>query len=136
MHRMRFRGLVDVGRRLRYALKIIRAKASRKANWALTEDKILHRMLYRFRFSIIGETLRELPQDTGPLFHFPQQHPAGVRRDISAIKLRHDFSASQGMKFNRFRFTLCHQKGRLYVGHLELSQTLNATPGGLFWSLA
>src|SRR5262245_29100377 len=39
------------------------------------------------------------------------------------------------MKFESFRFTLCHQKGRLCVDISDSSQSLNATPGGLFRSL-
>src|SRR5215471_4096962 len=39
------------------------------------------------------------------------------------------------MKSESFRLTLCHRKGRLCFDISDSSQSLNATLGGLFWSL-
>jgi hypothetical protein len=40
------------------------------------------------------------------------------------------------MKFVWFCSTLCHQKGRLRFRVPDLSQSLNATRDGLFWSIS
>ena len=49
-----------------------------------------------------------------------QDQTAAVGGDIAAIKLADHFTRTQRMKFDRFRFTLCHQKGRLSFGHFGL----------------
>jgi hypothetical protein len=91
-------------------------------------------MLDGIRIPIIDKASRKLLEDSGPLLHFPQHESSRIRRDIATVEIRHYFSTTQSVKFDWFRFTLCHQKGRLRFGCFSLSQSLNATRGGLFWS--
>src|ERR1700730_5587565 len=83
---------------------------------------------------MIGKACAELLENSGSLLHFPQHQATGIRRDIASVKMPNDFSTSHRMKFDWFRFTLCHQKGRLRFGCFSLSQSLNTIRGGLFWS--
>src|ERR1700674_609159 len=96
--------------------------------------KILNRVLDGFWIPIIHEACAELLENSGPLLYFSQYQAAGIRRDIAAVEMCHHFSTTQCVKFDSFRFTLCHQKGRLSLDISDSSQSLNATRGGLFWS--
>src|SRR6266446_6107017 len=96
--------------------------------------QVFHWVLDGFRVPIIREASGELLENSCPLLHFPQHQAAAIRRDIAAVKMSHHFSTAQCVKFNWFRFTLCHQKGRLCFEYFGLSQSQNAMRGGLFWS--
>ena len=59
-------------------------------------------------------------EQTQALIHFPQQQPATVRSDPAAVETAHHFPASQGVKFQLRRTTLCVHRPLL----LRLSKCL------------
>src|SRR5215467_6489297 len=99
-------------------------------------QKIFDGMFDQLWISIVGETRGKLLDNSGPQFHFPQQQSASIRCDVAATEFSHDFPPTDSFKFQLLWFTLCHQKGRLRFSISDSSQSLNATRGGLFWSIA
>jgi len=74
-------------------------------------DQRLNKMLDVALVTPIHEALRKSPYQPKTAVHLSQQQRAGVRRDRSAIELRHNNSPTNGFKLQPFWRTL-----RLYPG--------------------
>ena len=77
------------------------------------EQKFFDREFDEIIIPMIGETPGKLPDDSKPLFKFPQEQPAGIGGDRSPSKIHHDFPASMGLKEEALSVTLCHDETSL-----------------------
>ena len=81
-------------------------------------------------------TGRKLTNNSRSLLRFAKQQSAGIGADIATIKMPHNFSTTQCVKFVRFCFTLCHQKGRLRFSVFDFSQKPECHTGRPFLVLS
>ena len=80
--------------------------AERKAIHPLRHQR-LNAVLNALRIPVVGETGREAPQHAEPMVYLPQQEPAAIRGDPTAIEPTHNIAPAQCLKFKLSRYTLC-----------------------------
>lgn len=62
-------------------------------------DQVFNGVLDQTRIAMLGETSRELSDDSGGLLRFSQQEPSGVGGDLAAVETSHNFAGAQVVKF-------------------------------------
>ena len=72
--------------------------------------QLLDRVLHLPRRPMVLKTSRKPLDDSRLLFHLPQQQPARVRGDRTAVKPPHHLPWIQGVKFKGLLVTLCRHK--------------------------
>jgi hypothetical protein len=70
----------------------------------------LNAVLDAFRIAVIGETSGQLAEDPRRFLHRAQPQPTRLRGDRPTVKSRHDFSAAEGVKFQRLCAALCSHR--------------------------
>jgi len=78
------------------------------------QEKFLDGEFDEFFVPMIGETPGKLPDDAEPVLDFPQEQPARIGGDGSAIKIGHDFASSVRLKQKALSVTLCHDETFLF----------------------
>src|SRR5207247_11403114 len=69
---------------------IIQVLVTQTHRISFLRQQIMNRMFNPLLFPVVGETRGKLLEYSRPLLYFPQQQPAGVRTDISTIKMSSD----------------------------------------------
>jgi len=59
---------------------------------------------------VVGEAVRELPEQPEPPVHLMQQGKPAVRGDVLGLKARHQLPAADPLKFHLLRATVCFHR--------------------------
>ena len=85
-------------------------------------DQRRHLVHHPLRRPAVGEAGREaLDQPDSPV-GCPEQQPSRIRRNLTAIEIRHHRAAIDRCESHRLRATLCRHRGALLRGPKSLSQ--------------